>query len=146
MRQAAKHLVKIAGLPIDDEGRLLIVKWKGKPIWFSLGGVLEKGETEEACLRREVSEELNVEMEGEPLYFCDTPVEMAAGRDDTTIVVKFYLIKLPTNLQVDDEEIEDYKWISGQDFEDLLADPSIEIGSGLVKHAIPKLIAEGIVN
>jgi 8-oxo-dGTP diphosphatase len=143
--KAIKHLIKIAGLPVDSKGRLLIVKLKGKPIWFSLGGCIEENETEETCLRREVKEELNVEVVGKVQHFCDTPIEMAAGRNDTTIVIKFYLIQLPANLKVDDDEIEDYRWIDRHDFEELMKDDCIEIGSGLVKYAIPKLIKEGIM-
>lgn len=138
-------LVEIAGLPIDEQNRLLIVKWKNKPVWFSLGGILEEGESEEECLLREIREELDADLIGEIKHFCDTPIEIAAGRNDTTIIIKFYLVNLPEKLQVDNKEIEAYKWLSKNDYEELLSDRTIEIGSGLVKHAIPKLINDGMM-
>jgi 8-oxo-dGTP diphosphatase len=144
-RAELPDLIKIAGLPIDEQGRLLVVKWKNKPIWFSLGGVLEKDETEEECLRREIREELDVEAIGEVKHFCDTPIEIAAGRENTTIIIKFYLVRLPGNLQVDDDEIEAYKWISRTDYEELLNDHTLEIGSGLKKYTIPALISAGLM-
>lgn len=137
-------LIKIAALPINKDGQLLIVKWKNKPIWFSLGGVLEENETEEECLRREVKEELNAELIGDITHYCDTPIEKAAGRD-ATIIIKFYLVKLPDSLKVDDDEIEEYRWLSKKSYETLLNDRSIEIGSGLTKFAIPKLLQEKIM-
>lgn len=139
------NLVKIAGLPIDEQGRVLIVKWKNKPIWFSLGGILEEGETEEECLVREIREELSVDVAGDIKHFCDTPIETAAGRKDTTIIIKFYIVRLPNKLQVDDDEIEAYKWLSKAEYKKLSDDHSIEIGSGLVKYAIPKLISTGLM-
>lgn len=143
--KAKPDLVKIAGLPLNDQGELLIVKWKSKPIWFSLGGVLEKDETEVECLKREVQEELLCDVVGEPEYFCETPIERAAGRDDTTIIVKFYLMQLPNKFQVDNEEIEDHKWLSQATYQELLSDDSLEIGSGLVKYAIPQLIKKELM-
>jgi 8-oxo-dGTP diphosphatase len=137
-------IIKIAGLPIDN-GKLLIVKRKGKPIWFSLGGMLEKGETETQCLKREILEELGVKVSGQFKHFCDTPIEPAVGQPGVTIIVKFYVVKLPEGIVPDGEEIEDFKWLSVNDYRELLSDKTIEIGSGLVKYAIPKLINDGLM-
>lgn len=138
-------IVKIAGLPINNKSQTLIVKRKGKPIWFSLGGKLENGETEVECLIRETKEELNADVIGEVRHFVTTPVEIAVGTKDTSIIIKFYTMMLSNKIEVDDDEIEDYKWIGKKEYQDLLNDKSIEIGSGLVKYAIPKLIAEGLM-
>ena len=58
--------VVVAGV-IEQDGRILIGKRKqGKKFagnWEFPGGTLEKGETPEQCLRRELREELAVEIE-----------------------------------------------------------------------------------
>ena len=56
------HLVSVAALVVNDEGRILLVKspWRG---WEYPGGLIEAGETFHEALRREVREEAGVEIE-----------------------------------------------------------------------------------
>lgn len=138
-------IIKIASLPLNKDGHLLIVKPKGKEIWISLGGKIEEGETDEQCLRREIKEELNVEANADMKHFIDTPIEPAANEPDKTVLIRFYLLEVPDNLQPDNNEIEDYKWISRRDFDSMKTDRSLKIGSGLELYAIPKLIEEGLL-
>jgi 8-oxo-dGTP diphosphatase len=56
------HLVSVAALVTDDEGKILLVNspWRG---WEYPGGLIEPGESFEAALKREVREESGVEIE-----------------------------------------------------------------------------------
>ena len=56
------HLVSVAALVTNDEGKILLVNspWRG---WEYPGGLIEPGESFEAALRREVREESGVEIE-----------------------------------------------------------------------------------
>lgn len=56
------HLVSVATLVVNGEGRILLVKspWRG---WEYPGGLIEPGETFNEALRREVREEAGVEIE-----------------------------------------------------------------------------------
>lgn len=61
-------MIEVAAAIIEDElGRLLIARrgaWKSQGgLWEFPGGKLESGETPEACLRRELLEEMNVQIE-----------------------------------------------------------------------------------
>ena len=56
------HLVSVAALATNEEGKILLVNspWRG---WEYPGGLIEPGESFEAALRREVREESGVEIE-----------------------------------------------------------------------------------
>lgn len=56
------HLVSVAGLVTNDEGKILLVKspWRG---WEYPGGLIEPGETFRQALHREIREEAGVEVE-----------------------------------------------------------------------------------
>jgi 8-oxo-dGTP diphosphatase len=56
------HLVSVAGLVTNDEGKILLVNspWRG---WEYPGGLIEPGETFHDALRREIREEAGVEVE-----------------------------------------------------------------------------------
>ena len=56
------HLVSVAALVTNDEGKILLVNspWRG---WEYPGGLIEPGESFETALKREVREESGVEIE-----------------------------------------------------------------------------------
>ena len=67
MPDSPRHSVSVAGVVVDDEGRVLVVRRRDNGEWQPPGGVLELNETIEDGLRREVQEETGIEISPGPL-------------------------------------------------------------------------------
>ena len=62
MTDTPKHSVSVAGVVVDDQGHVLVIKRRDNGRWEPPGGVLELDETLEAGVRREILEETGVEV------------------------------------------------------------------------------------
>jgi 8-oxo-dGTP diphosphatase len=145
MTDTGPSITKAAALLLDAKGRVLVVKSKKKDVWMSLGGKPEPGETLEDCVRREVKEEIGLEVTSAEL-FTESPIEPAAGNEQITVKLYFFMIQAKGDIRLNPEDnITEYKWISKQDFEEIKAGNGSKIGSGLEYYAIPKLIEAGLV-
>lgn len=60
MLDTPKHSVSVAGIVIDDQDRVLVIRRRDNDKWEPPGGVLELGETFHEGVRREVLEETGV--------------------------------------------------------------------------------------
>ena len=65
--ETPKHSVSVAGIVVDDQDRVLVIKRRDNGHWEPPGGVLELGETFEEGVKREVLEETGVHVEVERL-------------------------------------------------------------------------------
>ena len=63
MSDTPKHSVSVAGIVINEDGRVLVVQRRDNAHWEPPGGVLELGETFEQGVAREVVEETGIEVE-----------------------------------------------------------------------------------
>jgi ADP-ribose pyrophosphatase YjhB (NUDIX family) len=67
MSDAPLHSVSVAGVTIDDAGRVLLIRRRDNGQWQAPGGILELEETFEGGVIREVFEETGVRVEVERL-------------------------------------------------------------------------------
>jgi 8-oxo-dGTP pyrophosphatase MutT (NUDIX family) len=68
--------IDCAGLIVVKERRLLLAFSSNKKAWYLPGGKIDKGETPVAALKREVREELNIDLPEETLqwyYYIEAP-------------------------------------------------------------------------
>lgn len=72
-----RHVLGVAGVVVDEAGRALTVRRRAPERWELPGGALEPGETIEAGLRREVTEEIGLDVE--PVCLTGVYQNMALG-------------------------------------------------------------------
>jgi 8-oxo-dGTP diphosphatase len=60
MTQVRGHSVSVAGIVVNDEGHVLVIRRRDNGQWEPPGGILELGETFEEGVQREVLEETGV--------------------------------------------------------------------------------------
>ena len=59
----AVHSVSVAGVIVDDQDRVLVIRRRDNGNWEPPGGVLETGESIQDGLRREIREETGLDIE-----------------------------------------------------------------------------------
>jgi len=62
MANAPRHSVSVAGIVIDDAGRVLVIQRRDNGHWEPPGGILELGEQFEDGVHREVREETGLDV------------------------------------------------------------------------------------
>lgn len=94
------------------ERKVLVVRNFGRTIWTLPGGHIEKGESSEQAVLREVKEELGF-IPKTVKFFADydniTPIEK-----DTLIKLHFFLMESNQDLKSTDPEIEETMWVDSK--------------------------------
>jgi len=106
---------KVALVCIRDR-KLLMLRSHGKTVYYSPGGKREAGETDAECLARELSEEINVELNLDSMAHFGTVIAQSHGSPDGTLVkITFYTgLFEGTPIPGDIEEI---RWLTYADRE-----------------------------
>ncbi|TQM82895.1 ADP-ribose pyrophosphatase YjhB (NUDIX family) [Saccharothrix saharensis] len=63
MADTPRHSVSVAGIVVNDSGRVLVIRRRDNDRWEPPGGVLEMAETFEEGVRREVLEETGMSVQ-----------------------------------------------------------------------------------
>jgi ADP-ribose pyrophosphatase len=113
LREVVRHRGSVAALPVDDGGRLVLVRQYrhpvGRALWEVPAGLLEKGESPEQAIRREVEEEVGrraAHLERLAVFhptpgFCDEMLHLfrASGLEETAV-------------RRDEDEVLEVKWFT----------------------------------
>lgn len=98
-----------------QEGRLLVVRSKGKALFYIPGGKRDPGETDQQALIREISEELSVDLVPDSLCFAVTQQSQADGKpEDWQVKLTCYFAEYTGEL-AENSEIEEMRFIDLSD-------------------------------
>lgn len=87
--------IQKVALAVFKEKKLLQVRTnKQQKVFYTLGGKLEKGESDIECLKREVKEEINCEIDELSIKFLTEFEDVAHGKEDSLVNIKMYEGKL----------------------------------------------------
>jgi 8-oxo-dGTP pyrophosphatase MutT (NUDIX family) len=111
-----KEIDKIAFIEIQ-EGKILSTKSKGRTKYYIPGGKRESGESDEQTLKREISEELSVNILPNTAEYVGTfSAQSDGGKEGITVIMTCYKAVYSGNLKANNE-IEEIKWLNYNDLE-----------------------------
>ena len=138
-----KERKRVSALIIEDK-KLLLVIAKNTRYYFTPGGGIKRGESTQNALRRELKEELSVEViDFRPYlnYEYMLPREYKLAENENILSkVSCYLVKYRGKI-IPKNEIQQIFWCSRKNFES--GEPKIGIGTR--KYIIPKLIEDKLL-
>lgn len=105
---------KVAWVHVEN-GRVLSTRSRGKATCYLPGGKREAGESDEACLRREIKEELSVDLDPRSMRKLGTWEAQAHGNPEgVKIVMPCYEANFTGELRAS-AEIEEFFWLTYAD-------------------------------
>src|SRR6478752_3075683 len=113
MGDQPKYSVSVAGVVIDEAGRVLVIQRRDNGAWEAPGGILEPGETFEEGVIREVREETGITVEVERL----TGVYKNMTRD---IVALVYRCRAMSGFAEISDEALNVRWLPREDVDELM--------------------------
>jgi 8-oxo-dGTP pyrophosphatase MutT (NUDIX family) len=133
---------KIGLLLLNPDGKKFLVCEKDKSDMTSdfimPGGQLEKGESDEECLIREIGEELSVQLVETSLVYIKEYIDVAAGDETKQVSIKLYQGVVIGEAKPS-QEIVRLHWIGKEDLSNLRISPIIR------NKILPDLIASKIL-
>lgn len=101
-----KTIRKVA-LAVFKDRKLLQVRTKNQEhVFFTLGGKLEEGESDMECLKREVKEEIDCEIDAVSIKFMTEFEDIAHGKGETMLNIRMYEGKLVGDPKPNSEVVE----------------------------------------
>ncbi len=100
----------------DEQGRLLLVKPRYKPVWEIPGGVVEHNESPQQCCQREVKEEIGLAREIGPLLVVDYNSQTAAKTESLMFIFEGgFLSQMEIDsIQLQSDELIDYGFFTSE--------------------------------
>ncbi|GAA4983475.1 NUDIX domain-containing protein [Yinghuangia aomiensis] len=113
MTESAKHSVSVAGVIVNDEGQVLLIRRRDNGHWEPPGGVLEIDETIADGLQREVFEESGLSVE--PIRLTGIYKNMKLG-----VLALVFLCRIVSGKLALNPEVSDFRWARRSEIENLM--------------------------
>lgn len=115
MAQSTIHIA--AAMILDPNKKLLLVRKKGSTFYMLPGGKFEAGENVLQTLKRELREELNLQVQEANIEFLGTHETDAVNEPNTRVHGSLCRINLPhTQVFTPQAEIEEVVWVSRENY------------------------------
>jgi len=117
----ADKIDKLSLIYVKDK-KLLVARSKGKDVFYLPGGKRETGESDEQALRREIKEELSVDIKQHTLKYMDSFERQAHGKPEGLMArLTCYSADL-NGIPRPSSEIEEIAWLGSKDGDKLPAE------------------------
>ena len=123
---------KAAGVLLKDR-KFLITRSRGKSFFIAPGGKLGDGESVSEALKRELHEELQINVQTADLKKLGTFYALAAGHADKRLQMDVLIVEKWDGEISPAAEVEEIMWVSSE------LPPSLELGSIFQHDVLPKL-------
>ena len=123
---------------VRPDGKFLLVRKRGTDRFMQAGGKLDAGETAENALRRELMEELALDVSGYEVRYLGQLRAPAANEAGMSVLAEQFVVKFEGELSPM-AEIEEAIWVS---LDEAIALPLAPL---LTQQVLPLLKAEGIL-
>lgn len=133
-------IIKYAAVILKNN-KFLIVRQKNQDYWKNVGRKPEGNETPEACLEREISEELGVRIKGVPKLYFSLPTTKAVSDPNVELDIRLYICQLDAEPNPS-SEIDEIHWLSRNDFEQA----KYKLTDQMIDYILPKLIEDELID
>lgn len=103
---------------IEKEGKILFVLGADDDNWQLPGGRVNEGEELEEAFKREILEELGLDVEPKSIFDAFL-FKSASGKNHVVIIYKCEVLNGLGNIKFNDGEIKEIKWVGVKDFEEI---------------------------
>ncbi|MEN2975124.1 MAG: NUDIX hydrolase [Candidatus Caldarchaeales archaeon] len=145
-REYPKHPITAVGALIISGSQLLLIKRAFQPSagkWSIPGGVVELGEKVEEAVKREVREEVGIEIEDlQLLGVYDSIVRDENGDIKYHYIIIDYLAKPKSTSVTPSKEVVEYKWVDLKDVDVMNLTPSLREFTSKYRDKIKEYMGE----